>query len=486
VPELLRQPLARLLLTEPARPDRIRGLPRASWLAVATVCVGAFMGQLDASIVTVALPRLRDSLHVSLGAAEWVALSYLLVLVGSVTAVGRIADVFGRKLLYCYGFALFSLTSLGCGLSSTLAVLLAFRTVQAIGAALLQANSVALIRTTVSPGQLNRAIGLQGAAQALGLALGPTIGGLLIAAGGWRWVFWVNLPIGLLGIGSGLLLLPRTRVRASAGGFDWTGLGCLLPATGALLLGLSMLADRPAWAIGLILLGLAGLAGFGLLERRAGNPLIEPSLLHDRALRTGLSGALLGYLVLFAALFLCPLYLQARLHLPAAQAGLLVSILPAALATLAPVAGLAADRYGPGRLTAAGMAITGLGCCCAVLLAGQLAGLVLLLALTGAGLGLFTPANNATVAGRGRLDQAGVVSGVLNMTRGLGTALGVAVAGACYGLAEGPVAGFRLTCGVLAVLALLGPISRVCGRRNRSAARLQHLPDPAPPAGRPR
>ena len=140
--------LARVLLTEPARPDPIRTLPRASWLVVATVCVGAFMGQLDASIVTVALPRLRTDLHSSLGAVEWVSLAYLLVLVGTVIAVGRIADVFGRKLLYTYGFLLFGVASLGCGLSSGLAALLSFRVLQAIGAALLQANSVA---STASP-----------------------------------------------------------------------------------------------------------------------------------------------------------------------------------------------------------------------------------------------------------------------------------------------------------------------------------------------
>jgi MFS family permease len=204
---------------------------------------------------------------------------------------------------------------------------------------------------------------------------------------------------------------------------------------------------------------MAGLAGFGLLERRASAPLVEPALLHDRTLRTGLAGALIGYLVLFAALFGCPLYLQARLHLAAAQTGLLVSILPATLAILAPVAGLAADRYGARRVAGTGMAIAGLGCLGGVLLAGSLAGLVLLLALVGAGLGLFTPANNAAVAGRGRPDQAGVVSGMLNMTRGIGTALGVAAAGAGFELAGSPVAGFRLTCGLLAGLALLGACS---------------------------
>ncbi len=469
MPELLGHrgsSLARALLTEPARPERIRAAPRAPWLAVATVCVGAFMGQLDASIVTVALPRLRADLRISLGAAEWVSLAYLLVLVGTVLAVGRIADMHGRKLLYTYGFALFGLASFGCGVSSTLAELVTCRVLQAAGAALLQANSVALIRTTVAPGQLSRAIGWQSAAQALGLALGPTLGGLLIAAGGWRWVFWVNLPVAAIGIVSGLLLLPRTRIRAVGGRFDWTGFGCLLPATAALLLGLSLLPDRPAPAAGLMLLGSAGLATFPLLERRAAAPLVEPALLRDRTLRIGLVSALIGYLVLFAALLLCSLFVQATLHLPAAQAGLLISILPVALAALAPMAGAAADRHGARRMTAAGLAVAALGFGCAALLPGRLAGPVLLLALAGVGLGLFLPANNATVAGRGRPDQAGLVSGVLNMTRGIGTALGVAVAGASYSVAD-PVAGFRLTSAVLAGLAMLGVLAnhrRAAGR----------------------
>ena len=163
------------LLTEPARPDRIRRWSGAPWLVVAAVCVGAFMGQLDASIVTLALPAMRDDFGSSLASVQWVSLVYLLVLVGSVSAVGRIADVAGRKLLYVYGFALFTLASLGCALSGSLVMLLAMRIAQALGAALLQANSVALIRTTMGGGRLNRAIGIQGAAQALGLALGPCL-----------------------------------------------------------------------------------------------------------------------------------------------------------------------------------------------------------------------------------------------------------------------------------------------------------------------
>jgi EmrB/QacA subfamily drug resistance transporter len=468
VPELFgsgSESLARRLLTEPARPDRIRNLPRAPWLAVATVCIGAFMGQLDASIVTLALPALRTDLHIGLGLAEWVSLSYLLVLVGSVIAVGRIADVAGRKLLYVYGFGLFTLASLGCGLAPNLAVLLIMRVVQAVGAALLQANSVALIRTTVRPDQLNRAIGLQGAAQALGLALGPAVGGLLIAAGGWRWVFWVNLPIGAVGIVLGLLLLPRTRVRAARTPFDLAGFATLLPAAALLLLGLSLLDGHLLLGCLLVLVAVLGLGCFVRAERRSAAPLVDLALFRARPFRAGVLSGLLGYLVLFGALLVSPLFIEAHLHYSAGRAGLLVTLLPLALAVLAPLAGRAADRYGQLPVTVTGLVVAAAGFSCAAALPSRLVGLVLMLVLVGAGLGIFTPANNAAVAGSGRMDQAGLVSGVLNMTRGVGTALGVAAAGATYGLAgPHPVAGLRDTMLLLGVLALLGAWVSATGR----------------------
>ena len=192
---------------------------------MAAVCVGAFMGQLDASIVTVALPTLQHTFGVSVGAVTWVGLSYLLVLVATVIAVGRFADMWGRKLLYVYGFLLFTVASALCGFAPDLAALCGFRALQAVGAAMLQANSLAIIVLVVPARSLGRAIGLQGAAQALGLALGPTIGGLLLAAGGWRLIFFVNVPFGLVrgawprccwcraaqNLAAGALRLDRTR-----------------------------------------------------------------------------------------------------------------------------------------------------------------------------------------------------------------------------------------------------------------------------------
>ena len=222
-PRSMRRGLRRQLLSEPRRPAVVRASPRAHWYVVGTVCIGAFMGQLDASIVTLALPRLSRELHASVGAVEWVALTYLLVLVAAVATVGRLADAVGRKLLYVYGFVVFTAGSVLCGLAPTLAVLIAARALQAVGAAMLQANSVALITEAMPPALLGRGIGVQGTAQALGLALGPAIGGALLALGGWRLIFLVNLPAGAIGLALGWFLLPRSRSRRALGQSDRLG-----------------------------------------------------------------------------------------------------------------------------------------------------------------------------------------------------------------------------------------------------------------------
>jgi len=441
------RPLRRIL-TETARPDRIRRWSGAPWLVVAAVCVGAFMGQADASIVTLALPAMRDDFESSLASVQWVALIYLLVLVGSVSAVGRIADVAGRKLLYVYGFAVFTLASLGCALSSSLTMLLVMRIVQALGAALLQANSVALIRTTMDAGRLNRAIGIQGAAQALGLALGPALGGELIAAGGWRWVFYVNLPVGVVGIVLGLLLLPRTRIRALRTPFDVVGLGLLVPATASLLLALS-LGGRSGPTLTVALLAVAAvilLVVFARWERRCPSPLVDISLFERGGeFAAGIFGGMLAYLVLFGVLLVSPLYLDAR-SMSTGKAGWLITVLPLALGVVAPVAGIAADRFGAARVTTVGLGAATVGLVVGAVLTPSTSVLIVVLAVVGLGLGVFTPANNATVARAGRDEQAGMVSGLLNMTRGVGTALGVALAGATFTLAGAgrvPGAGIR-------------------------------------------
>src|ERR1019366_4350735 len=231
------------ILTEPRRPARIRALHAARWLAVGTVCLGAFMGQLDASIVATALPVIRTNLHASIAGVEWVVLVYVLVLAGTVAAVGRVADRVGRKLLYTYGFGIFVAGSAACALAPSLGLLVLGRLVQAIGAVMLQANSYALIRDVLPASRLGTGLGIQGAAQAVGLSVGPALGGVLTALGGWRLIFLVNVPIGVIGLALGWFLLPRSTHHDPESRIDPTGTLLLAAVPAALLAAVSFAAQ---------------------------------------------------------------------------------------------------------------------------------------------------------------------------------------------------------------------------------------------------
>jgi len=246
------------LIREPAPLQALTQRPAYVWFVVATVCVGAFMGQLDASIAQLVLPTLETTFHARLSLVDWVALAYLLALGATLPArlslvdwvalayllalgatlpiFGRLADMVGRKLLYTGGFLVFVAGSALCGFAPTLYVLIGARVFQAIGAGLLQANSVAIITAAAGPARRGRAIGLQGAAQVIGLSLGPALGGVLIQTLGWRWVFWINVPAGLLGAVLGWFVLLQTRRLRPHQRFDGGGAVLLGPALTALLL----------------------------------------------------------------------------------------------------------------------------------------------------------------------------------------------------------------------------------------------------------
>ncbi len=428
------------LVTEPRRPLAIRSSPKAPWLVVATVCIGAFMGQLDASIVTLAFPTLHQDFGASLADVQWVGQAYLLVLIGLLPAVGRYADMVGRKLLYTYGFLFFVISSALCGLAPDLLVLIAFRALQGAGAAMFQANSVAIIASAIPREKLGRAIGIQGAAQALGLALGPAAGGLLIGLGGWRLIFFVNVPIGLIGTVAAWLLIPRSRDLARRRPFDWAGLGIFLPAVSALLLVVSY-GGRYGWAspliIGLFAACAVLLAAFVFRERKADAPMIDLGLFARFPFSAGIGSGLLSYLVLFGTLTVAPFFLEIAGHEQPGTAGLQLLALPLGLALAAPVAGRLAERFGARPLTVGGMLTAAAALALSTAAGDHPAVFLLALALTGIGIGAFTPPNNAAIMRSAPARQAGAASGMLNMTRGIGTSLGLALAGVAYTLGAG-------------------------------------------------
>lgn len=455
------------LTSERARPARIREWPHAWWLAVSTVCFGAFMGQIDASIVTLAYRPLRSEFGTSLAAVQWVSLSYLLVLAALLIPVGRLADTHGRKLVYLYGFVVFSAASAACGLAPSLGALIGFRALQGVGAAMLQANSIALVLASAPRDRMRTALGVQAAAQAVGLALGPTVGGLLVSTLGWRWVFGINVPVGVVAVVAGVYLLPRSHSLTPARVGDLSGVALLGTATTAGLLGVSAASGLglPSWApAALLALAAVCLAGFLLRERRAAAPLLDPALFRDRTISAGLVGALSSYLVLFGPLVLVPIVLTDA-GSSALRAGLVLTALPVGFALAATLG----ERMLPREWSDRGRAMLGAAVgvvVLAALVAVPLTAtwLVPLLTILGAALGLFTPANNSLVMRAVPRHVAGTGGGLLNMTRSLGTALGVAAVTLALHLRPG---GDRLFDGprtALLVLAVAEAVALVSAR----------------------
>ncbi|TSE01697.1 MFS transporter [Skermania sp. ID1734] len=416
------------------------------------------MGQLDASIVTLIFPALQREFAQPLAAVQWVSLAYLLALIGSLAAVGRFADSYGRKLLYVYGFAVFTAASAACGVAPTLWVLIVFRVLQAIGAAMLQANSVALVVTSVGKSHARAALGVQAAAQALGLAAGPAVGGLLVDSLGWRYVFLVNVPVGILGLIAGQFLLPRTRDSARPGRFDWLGAILLATASTTLLLAVSVFSGLalPLWSIPtMVVAGIACAAALIRRERRIDHPVIDPTVLRPAAVSMGLVGALCGYLVLFGPLTLLP-----QLHGGHGGVGLVLSCLPAGFA-LAAVCG---ERILPASVgtrvrAVGGAAVATFGCLALLLSHRPDVATAAALFGTGVGLGMFIPANNAAIMRAVPTRMSATGGGMVNMARGLGTALGVTLVALC--LHTGGSAGAQVALGVLAGAGVIAGISAI-------------------------
>ena len=420
----------RSILREQARPAVVRESRRAPWLAVSVVCFGAFMGQLDASIVTITFPAMEHDFGVPVAAVQWVSLAYLLGLVAMLAPAGRLGDATGRKLVYTWGFAVFSVASAACGLASSLGVLVGLRLLQATGAAMLQANSVALVTTSAPKARMRFALGIQAGAQAAGLALGPTLGGLLTATAGWRAVYWVNVPVGVVAVIAGRYLLPRTRQFSRPGRFDGPGTALLMTWTTALLLALSAVSGLslpPGLAALLAVLALGSLVAFARREIRTAHPLIPVWLLRSRPLALGLAGAGCGYLALFGPLVLIPQVL-ARGPGSAARTGLLLSALPLGFGLAALLGDLVLPRgWEDRRRGLAGALLACAAMAAATVIPLTQATVVPLLAVAGAGLGIFVPANNTVIMRSVADSSASLVGGLVSMARGIGTTLGISL-----------------------------------------------------------
>ena len=308
---------------EPAPAQFFVRRPSYPWLVVGTVCIGTFIGQVDGSIVQLALPSLEDAFGAPLDAVSWVALGYMLAFASVLPVFARLAEIAGRKTLYLAGFALFGLWSALCGVAPSLPVLIGFRILQGMSGALLGANSVVILVAAAGPERRGKALGIMAAAQAVGLSLGPALGGVLLGTLGWRWIFWVTVPFAVLGTALGWLIVPRTKAFAADSRFDTPGAILLVPALATLLLTIS---EAHAWGLStpLIACAIAApllLGGFIWRESRAPAPLINLGLFRSAAFSAGSVGVLVSYGMLYGMFFADVVCARAGLSRSAAGRG---------------------------------------------------------------------------------------------------------------------------------------------------------------------
>jgi MFS family permease len=442
-------PVLDVLRTETPRPRIVRESRHAGRLAIATVCLGAFTAQLDAGIVAFSLPALQREFGAPPAAAQWVSLSYLLTVATVLIMIGRSVDTLGRKSVFLYGFMIVTIASAACGAAPTLGALITFRLVQAVGAAMLQAGGVSLMLRSALHGNPRAAVRAQGVAQALGLAAGPAIGGLIIATAGWRWVFLVNVPIGCAGVLAARYLLPRTREHAATGSpnrvrpvFVPAFLFTLLLIVSAL----SGLTMPPAgWAALAAIGALSGVCLWFWHRRRATD---SPPVW--RRMNIAVAGAVGGHLALSAPLVLFPQIWAARAVNPAI-AGAAVAALPAGFA-LNSLAGKLTSR----TRGAAGAALYVAAAGGLALASDMTAVSAILLMAAGTSLGVLVAAHTAIV--RESMRHGGPPTGNRPWlgSREVGMALGVATATLCLHITGRPAfdpAGVRLTLAVLIVTA---------------------------------
>jgi len=311
------------------------------------------------------------------------------------------------------------------------------RVIQGIGAGLLQANSVALISQAFPANERGKAIGIQGAVQAISMSVGPLVGGILISTVGWRAIFYLNIPIGILGTIAALFILPPDRLTKEKEKVDY--LGTVLFASGLSFIVLAFNEGvKLGWGSHTIVLyfasGIALLGLFIVTELKVEYPLIDLKLFKNATFLLGNLTGMLSYFVLFAVMFLMPFYLEKVLGYSVALTGSLLTPLLLAMAVVAPFSGHISDKYGPRIMTTSGMLISALACFALMLMgaSAQQSLLVGVLALLGIGMGLFTPSNNSAIMGSAPQDKLGVAGGVLNMTRSLGLIFGINISGVIF------------------------------------------------------
>ncbi|HEX2948310.1 MAG TPA: DHA2 family efflux MFS transporter permease subunit [Armatimonadota bacterium] len=406
---------------------------RRWWILAATVGV-SLMAPIDGSALNIAISPIQHDFHVVLGQVAWVSLVYLLVIAGLLLPLGRLGDLYGFRRLFLLGVGIFTVASAACGFAPSLGWLITGRIVQGIGACLIMALSPGITTAIFPSRERGRALGLMGMGIAIGLVMGPTLAGFLIDWQSWRWIFFINLPIGLLGGLWCARMLPELPL-AERRRIDWIGAALAVTMLASFLL---VITQGATWGwltpITIILLAMALLSGvaFFTVELRHPAPMLDLSLFKNKVFTGANLAAMMNFLGQFCAVFLTPLLLQRGLGFRAEKAGLIMGTLPMAVLVLAPVSGALSDKFGTRMLAVIGESLVAIGLLvlAAVIASGQLLHIIPALLLVGVGTGLFQAPNNSAIMGSVPRTHLGIGGGVMATMRNLGMAFGIAISSA--------------------------------------------------------
>ncbi|MGD0004146.1 MAG: MFS transporter [Anaerolineaceae bacterium] len=409
------------------------------WIVLSVTTVGALMAAIDSTIVVLGLPNIMESLHSDLVSMIWVIMAYILASTIFLLTFGRVADLFGRVRMYNLGFVVFTIGSALCGFSANATQLIIFRLVQGSGGAMLVVNSAALITEVFPPNERGRALGINGITWAAGGVLGPILGGLILSAGNWRWIFFINIPIGILGVGWGYLALKEMQSHSKTEKFDPLGALSFSAGLTALLLALTMGIEAGWTSVPVLILYFifaAGLVFFLFWERRVKSPVLDFSLFKPRVYTFSVLAAMGQSLALFAVNFLIVFYLQGVRGYDPLKAALLLIPLPVMSSIMGPLSGALSDRIGARIPATVGLLISAVAL---VFLTGltpttPYLPMAFMLALLGIGGGMFFPANTSAAMNAAPRERLGVASATLATLRQAGMvtsfALSLAVAAA--------------------------------------------------------
>lgn len=423
------------LIAEPKPAAFLARQPYYPWLIVGVCCTGTLLAQLDASIVQLALPTLKQTFDVSVDEVRWIAIAYPLLYASLLAVFARVCEIYGRKLIFLAGFALFTFGSLLSGLASGIEWLIGFRVIQGLGGAMLGANAMAVLMKSIDAGRRGHAIGLYTTAQAVGVSAGPFIGGIVLEALGWQWVFWVVVPFGLAATVFGWLVLPVTLDLTRDQPFDFAGALFLVPSVVLTILALNQTSVWPLTSppmIGCILAAVLFLWLFVRTERSAAWPLMDLALFRHRAFVASGIGVALGYALLFGMFFLMSFALIHGLHNSPHVAGAKLAVIPVAIGLSAPIAMALGERLGSPVVRVAGVALAAaaLVALAAIALhpAGSLVTGLVSFAAFGIGLGLFMAPTNHAALQAAPAKHAIQASSTINMLRVFGSCVGISIA----------------------------------------------------------